>query len=126
MTRPEIKVDGARELRRALKQFEGGIADLKAAHADAAAVVEDRAEELVPRLTGLLEGSIRSSGQASSGIVRAGTASVPYAGPIHFGWPGHNIEPQPFLYDALDDRTTQVIESYERHVDGLIDRYGLN
>lgn len=126
MTRPEVKVEGARELRRALKQFEGGIDDLKAAHADAAKIVADEAMQLVPRLSGLLESTIRSSGQASSGIVRAGTAGVPYAGVIHFGWPAHNIEPHPFLYDALDDRTAEVIEAYERHVDGLIDRYGLD
>jgi hypothetical protein len=80
----------------------------------------------VPRRSGLLESSIRSSGQASGGVVRSGSVGVPYAGPIHFGWPGHNIEPQPYLYDALDDRASQVVDVYEQRVNGLIKTYGLD
>lgn len=126
MTKPSIKVDGARELRKALKAVDGGIADLKSVHADAAQIVEQRATQLVPRRSGLLAGSLRSSGQAAGGVVRAGRAAVPYAGVIHFGWPGHNISPQPFLYDALDDRTRQVIDVYEKRVNDLIDKHGLD
>ena len=126
MTKPSIQVDGAKELRRALKAVDGGIDDLKAAHAESAEIVERRAEQLVPRVTGLLETTIRSTGQAAGGVVRAGRASVPYAGPIHFGWAGHNIEPQPFLYDALDDRTREVVEVYEKRVGSLITKHGLD
>lgn len=125
MTKPSIQVDGAKELRRALKAVDGGIADLKAAHAESAEVVERRAEQLVPRVSGLLESTIRSAGQAAGGVVRAGRASVPYAGPIHFGWAARNIEPQPFLYDALDDRRREVVEVYEDRVGKLIRKHGL-
>lgn len=125
MTKPTLTVEGAKELRRALRAFDGGVADLKAAHARSAQVVEARAVTLVPRLSGTLAGSIRSTGQAAAGVVRSGRASVPYAGPIHFGWPGHNIKPQPFLYGALDDRRQQVIDVYERHVNELIKKYDL-
>lgn len=126
MTKPTIKVDGARDLRRALKAVDGGITDLKRAHADAAEVVEQRASELVPVLDGILDSSIRSAGQAAGGIVRAGSASVRYAGPIHFGWPARGIAPQPFLYDALDDRANQVLEVYEDRVGQVIRKHGLN
>lgn len=126
MTRPSIEVDGVKELRSALRKFEGGIADLKEAHAEAAAVVERRAGDLVPRLSGALAGTLRSTGQAKTGVVRAGRAGVPYAGVIHFGWPGHNIAPQPFLYDALDGRRQEVLDVYEKRIDGLIDKYGLD
>ena len=125
MARPEIKVEGAKELRRALKNVEGGTADLKKVHADAATVVELQAATLVPRRSGTLAGSIRSTGQARAGVVRAGKASVPYAGVIHFGWPAHNIEPQPFLYDALDQRATEVVDLYRKRVDALIADNGL-
>lgn len=120
-----IRVEGARELRRALKNIDGGTTDLKTVHADAAALVEQRAAQIVPRRSGHLEASIRSSGQARQGIVRAGKASVPYAGVIHFGWPAHNIAPQPFLYDALDQRATEVVDLYEKRVDKLIRDNGL-
>ena len=125
MTRPSIDVEGLRELRRALSKIDGGVADLKAAHKDAAEVVEKRATQLVPRRSGRLAGSIRSTGQAATGVVRAGRAAVPYAGPIHFGWPRRNIAPQPFLYDALDDRRTEVIDVYADRLRKLIDRHGL-
>jgi hypothetical protein len=41
---------------------------------------------------------------------------------IHFGWPGHNIEPQPFLYDAIERRSGDVIVRYARGIDGLLER----
>lgn len=126
MTKPSIKVDGAREIRRALRSVDGGVEDLKATHAEAAQIVERRAAQLVPRRSGLLSSTVRSTGQASGGVVRAGLSRVPYAGPIHFGWPGHNISPQPFLYDALDDRRQQVIDAYESRVNQLIKKHGLD
>ena len=123
---PTIEVDGAREVRAALRKIEGGLADLKQVHADAAQIVERRAEQIVPRRSGALAGSVRSSGQARQGVVRAGRASVPSAAPIHFGWRARNIQPQPFLYDALDDRRNEVIDRYETEVNGLIRRHGLD
>jgi hypothetical protein len=125
VTKPTIVVEGSRELRRALKQVEGGIADLKEVHAAAATVVAQRAGQLVPRRSGLLASTVRSSGQGAGGVVRSGRASVPYAGPIHFGWPARNISPQPFLFDAIDDRRGEVLEVYEQRVGALVDRHGL-
>ncbi len=43
-----------------------------------------------------------------------------YAGVIHFGWPRHNIEPQPFLYDALDKRFDEVVRVYEKRITDLV------
>lgn len=70
--------------------------------------------------TGRLARSIRPIGQAKAALVAAGSSAVPYAGPIHFGWAGHNIAPNPFLYEALDRRSQEVIESYQRQLDELI------
>lgn len=70
--------------------------------------------------TGRLARSIRPQGQRRAALVAAGSSAVPYAGPIHFGWAKHNIAPQPFLYDALDKRSQEVIESFQKQVDELI------
>lgn len=126
MTTPKVTVDGARDLRKALRAVDGGLADLKGVHAAAAQVVETRARQIVPRRSGLLAGSLRSSGQNSGGVVRAGRTSVPYAGVIHFGWRARNIRPRPFLYDALDDRARQVIDVYEDRVGQVIRKHGLD
>lgn len=126
MTKPSITVEGGRDLRAALRKVADGTADLKSAHADAANIVAVAARSIAPRRSGRLAASVRSSGQARQGVIRAGKAAVPYAGVIHFGWPGHNIRPQPFLYDALDKRASEVIDRYEAAVDQIIHRHGLD
>lgn len=136
MTRPSIEVEGARELRRQLKAMMEGIDGLKRVHKDIGELVGEEAARLVPVRTGRLRDTIRAAGQASGVVVRAGYAVVPYAGPIHFGWPtrpnaakgwrGGPIAPQPFLYDAADNRRDEVIEAYEKHVNGLIRKHGLD
>jgi hypothetical protein len=125
VTKPSITVEGAKQLQRALRQVEGGMADLKVAHAEAAKIVERQAEAIAPRRSGRLAASVRSSGQARQGIVRAGKAVVPYAGVIHFGWAARNIAPQPYLYNALDARRGEVIATYNGHVNKLIKKNDL-
>lgn len=121
-----IRVEGVSEVRRALRKMDGGAQDLKEAHAEGAAVVAAEARALVPYRTGVLAGSIRSSGQARAGVVRAGRASVPYAGPIHFGWAKHGISPQPFLYEAADRRADEVRDRYLRGLRSLARDSGLS
>ena len=43
-----------------------------------------------------------------------GGKEVPYAGPIHFGWPARRIKPQPFFYDAIDGRRDEIKDRYEK------------
>lgn len=125
MSKPSLKVEGAKDLQRALRKVEGGSADLKATHAAAARIVETAAKPLARRKSGAMANSIRSTGQARQGVVRAGFARVPYAGVQHFGWAARNITPNPFLYDALDDRSGEVIEEYERQVNDLFQKHDL-
>jgi hypothetical protein len=126
VTKPSITVEGAKQLQRALRQVEGGMADLKGAHAEAAKIVEVAAERIAPKRSGRLAASVRSTGQARQGVVRAGKAAVPYAGVIHFGWPARRIAPQPFLYDALDYRRGEVIDVYNATVNKLIKKHDLD
>lgn len=125
MTVPSIKVEGADKLHKALKQFADGTNDLKAAHKAAAQIVEKDAEPRARRKTGRMAGSVRSSGQAKQGVVRAGFASTPWVPVQHFGWAGHNISPNPFLYDALDARADAVVSEYETQVDDLARKHDL-
>jgi len=109
---------------------------IRDAHKNAAEPVLEEALRLVPRRSGKLAGSLRAAGTLSGGRVSAGLARVPYAGPIHFGWPtrpnrskgwrGGPIRPNPFLYDALDARRQQVLDVYETRVNEWIRRAGLD
>ena len=126
MTKPSITIEGVDDLRKRLRQFETGTADLKSANAAGAKIVERQAERIAPKRSGRLAGNIRSTGQARQGVVRAGGARVRYAGPIHFGWAARGIKPQPFLYDALDDRRSEVVAEYVKQINKMSKKYDLN
>jgi hypothetical protein len=112
-----VKVTGAKELRKAIRQVEdaaakkGMQADLKGAYRTAARAVEVQAKMEAPRRSGRLAGSIKAKGTTTgASIVAGGLKSVPYAGPIHYGWPsrpnkskgwrGGPITANPFLTRA--------------------------
>ena len=120
--KPAVQVTGAKELRRALKTMDHRLDDLKDVHSDAGELVASRARQLVPYLSGALGESIRTDRRATGASVLAGRSRIPYAGPIHFGWPGHNIEPQPFLYEALEDRREDVANLYALGIEVLVEK----
>lgn len=119
MVAPTIEVRGARELRAAIRRAESTELrdELKTANRDAAEIVAYTAQTIVPVKTGRTLESIRASGTQAAGIVRAGRASLPGVGPVHFGWPAHGIEPNPFLYDAADARVDEVLTKYQAAIE---------
>jgi hypothetical protein len=119
-----IQVEGSKELARALKKAgeDDLLVELKEAHRQGAEVVAGVARPLVPYRDGTLSGSLRTGATARSGRVSIGKKAVPYAGPIHFGWPARNIEPQPFLYDAIDARRDEVREDFERRMVAIAEK----
>lgn len=121
MNKPAIKVEGLNKLTRQMKQLGDDVTSaVKELNGELAADVADTARRKVPRRSGALAGSIRSSGQARTGVVRAGSRGVPYAGVIHFGWAARNIRPTPFLYDALDERRQDVINRWSNELDRIV------
>lgn len=123
----KIEIDGLKETQRALREMNHELRfEMKETHLKAAQVVVDGAIRFVPFKTGALAKSIRAAATMTSGKVRAGSAAVPYAGPIHFGWPAHRIKPQPFIYDAMDIRRKEVYDLYAARIYGLIDKHDLD
>lgn len=140
----KVYVDGLRELRRFLNKAGDDIAKdgLKQIHDKVAEPVETTAKAIAPRKSGNLAGSIRrAKGSSTRAVVRAGGARVPYAGPIHWGWPNRRmvwgkltsvpvpIASQPFLTDALEANQQQVADIYTdelaRFIGYLMNKYGL-
>lgn len=118
-----VQVTGARELRAALKRMDKRLTDdLKDVHSDAGELVAERARHYVPYLTGRLHDTIRTDRRIGGVSVLAGRTSVPYAGVIHFGWPAHNIEPQPFLYEAIEDKADEVANLYALGIEVLVEK----
>lgn len=118
-----VHVDGVRQLRRDLRKLGDDLADVKDANAAAAALVAAEAARRAPRgKTGRLAASVRGNRAASRATVSAGRASVPYAGPIHYGWPAHHIEAQPFVTDAAQDTQPLWLPLYEQGINRAVDK----
>jgi hypothetical protein len=118
--RPGVTVEGGPQLRRAFGKAADRAEDMKLLHKGAAEIVGQRAEEIVPRLIGQLADTIRTTARKTGSSVVAGGRRAVYAGPIHFGWRARNIEPQPFLYTALDERRGEVHQRYIEGVEDLV------
>ena len=117
-------IQGLAEVNKALRSMSKETRDsMKATHKKAAEIVIQGAKRYVPVVSGKLAASIRDGSTQRMGRVRVGSASVPYAGAIHFGWPARQIKPQPFIYDALDDRRAQVAAVYVKRIDELTVKY---
>lgn len=118
---PVVSVEGARTLRRTLKAAGVGLQDLKDAHAAVARLVVTAAAPNAPHRTGALAATTRPAGTQTAAIVRAGFASVPYAGPIHWGWPSRHITARPWLYEAAVDSQEQWTGVYLSALQQIID-----
>jgi len=122
----QVSVDGARELRKALKTVgDEAKAGLKDVNLEVAEIVARAAVTKVPSRSGALRETVRAAGAQTRASVKAGFKKVPYAGVIHFGWPARGILPQPFLYDALDARRDEVMDAYTDGMADLIKKNGL-
>jgi uncharacterized protein YcsI (UPF0317 family) len=112
-----VQVEGLNELIRTMKRAEVDITELKDAHHDAGMIVAAYAQAIAPRRSGRLAASIRSTKQVRRARIQAGRASVPYAGPIHWGWPARHIQAQPFLTDAAQATESTWLPVYLQAVD---------
>ena len=122
-----IKVEGARELRRQIRDMEStDLGDeLKKANKAAAEMVAERAiTATVPVKSGELKKAIRALGSKTKGQVKAGGArgsTRDYAGVIHYGDPKRGIEPRPFLHEAASDKWNDVRAAYEAALNKIAD-----
>lgn len=116
-----VKVDGLARLRRDLRKLGSDLSDLKAANAAVAALVAAAAAARAPRRSGRLAASVRGNRAVSRATVSAGRATLPYAGPIHYGWPARGIEPQPFVHDAAQATETAWLGIYSTAVDKAVE-----
>lgn len=123
MAEAGIRVEGAASLRRTLRRAGEDLQDLKEAHAAAGAIAGGRARDTAPRgPSGRLAASVRWSGAAASATIRAGSAGVPYALPIHWGWPRRGIPAQPFISTAAQATEPAWTAVYEAAVERILGR----
>ena len=119
-----IQVEGLDELRRDLRRIKDSEldAEMKAIHVELAREINRRALPNVPVKTGRLKASVRAAGTVRDAVGRVGSTSVPYAPPIHWGWPAHGIKSTPFLTDAAAEIERDIVDRYDRQVSEMLGR----
>jgi hypothetical protein len=117
--RPTVQVKGVRQLSKDLREFEGGVAELKDANEKAGKIVVAEAQRRAPRISGRLARSVKATRAAHRVKITGGGARVPYGPVIHWGWPQRNIRPQPFVTAAAYDTQPDWLDEYRREITRL-------
>ena len=139
-----VRVEGMRELRRALRtaQDTDALRELREGLRDAAAVVVRDAKGRVPSRSGRARDSIRATAGGNSAYVKIGKARVPYAAWLDFGsrtpnsgnprsvgpWAGSGAGPRGgrFIYPAIEAKDREIAdlvgEALERALSRLFDQ----
>lgn len=120
--RSAIEVKGSAQLARTLRKAGADMKDLRAVNRKAAASIIPTARAETPIRSGRLQQSVRAGATQKAGVLRAGKASVPYAGPIHWGWRDHHIQPHPFLVDAARQTEPTWVGIYESEIKKLLEQ----
>jgi hypothetical protein len=118
-----VSVKGLREVVRSFEQYAGAVDDLKEANAAIGSKVSKTASAIAPKRTGDLSRSIRANRAKQKVQIKAGGASVPYAGPIEYGWEARNIQAKPFLRRAAWTERNYVKEQYSANIQAIGRKY---
>lgn len=116
---PTVRVKGVKQLAKDLRDFEGGVAELKDANQKVGKIVVAEAQRRAPRVSGRLARSTKATRAPHRVKITGGGARVPYAGVIHWGWPARNITGQPFVTDAAHDTQPEWLDEYRREITRL-------
>lgn len=120
VNRSGYKVQGLSQVVRALQQMGVEVDDLKDAFSKIADKAADAASAAAPRKSGRLAGDIRGNRAKSKAVVTAGRASVPYAGPINYGWPSRGIAPALFMQKADQQMQPVAVQMLEDEINTKI------
>lgn len=116
----QVDVFGDRRFQATMRQAGLDVTRLNDTHKEAAEVAAVAGRASAPVRSGKLSGSIRTGATRKAGIIRAGKKSVPYALPIHWGWPKRNIAANPWLSEAAQATEPAWLRVYEQRVNEII------
>jgi hypothetical protein len=122
VTEPAVEVIGAKKLRSTLRKAGADMKDLTAVHREVGAIVAGAATPTTPRRTGRLASTVRAGATQTAAITRAGYARVPYAPPIHWGWPRRGIQARPWLSIAAQSTEPTWFARYEAGIAAILEK----
>jgi hypothetical protein len=127
-----IQIEGLSQLFKALREVGTPIEAIKEANRESGELVARSARNtaVFKNGTGKLRNTIRVANVSTNVKIRAGSARVPYANPIHWGWfrdkktgIKRNIKPNPFMAKALGYTREEVLANYTKNIQKLIDEH---
>ena len=117
-----VRVDGVREVQKALAKVGAEAADLKSAHLAVSSRLVPGIAQRSPRRTGALASGWQPG--ATKGRARI-TNTQRYAGVIEYGWPKRGIEPARMVRDTVAASHREILETYEAELARLAAATGL-
>lgn len=116
----KVTVKGIGRLNRALAKAGSDAQNMRdLMHSIGMIAVRD-AQGRVPYDTGQLQASIRAGRGKTKAVVRAGGARVPYAGVIHYGTPGGEYSPSPYLLTAIQAQRGRILDRFNQGLDEIL------
>lgn len=125
VNRVGFKVTGLNSVVRALQEMGLETDDLKNAFSTIAREGAQVASSLAPRRSGRLAADVRGNRAKSKAVVTAGRSSVPYAGPINYGWPSRGIAANGFMQRTDAVMAPRAVSLLESEINKQIRRKGL-
>jgi hypothetical protein len=121
-----ITIQGIKEVTDSLNQMARSLESNIELNKELSTTLSQKASAMAPVLTGALASSVKGNPSAEKAQIMAGSAAVPYAGVIEYGWPDRNIDAQPYLNPAVNDNMGYIIEKYNDSIQKAIKQYDLN
>lgn len=121
----EVRVTGLREFVDHCKALGVSIEDMRSAFSTVAALGAATAASYAPKRTGALASDLRGSHARDRAVVTAGRTTVPYAGPINYGWAAHGIRGAFFMQKTDEVWAPYALTRLKQEVDKKIRQEGL-
>ena len=125
-TGTRVSVKGLKETIQALEQAGAATDDMKDLMHEIGMIVSRSASSRVPVKSGRLQRSLRAGRGKTKAVARAGSARLPYAPIIHYGWPARKIPARPFLADAVTREQHHIVNTLIEGLGEIIDRLNLD
>lgn len=125
MTDAGVRIEGLREMTRAMERAGVEVEELK----DVMGGIADEATRVmtpfIPRKSGALRASARGNRAKGKAVVTVGKARTPYAAAIQWGWAKHNIKPAGFVERTDNVMDVRAVQMLEDGWDDIAQRHGL-
>jgi hypothetical protein len=95
--------------------------EMKEIHRKIGEPIAVKARGLARVLSGRMRGTIKSAPTTRAARVSAGQRTK-YTGVQHWGWPAHNITPNPFLTEAVTELRDKTVADYQKLTNEFVER----